>query len=158
MKILIPVLLLLHASLPAQEVEGEAGVRRTVNAWVESFNKNDPQVISGFYEVDETVEMLASNGLSLRGHKEISDSYVRDMKAVKFYNSKSQKMRIRVFDKTALVSFIHRFKYEILGDGTHCEVHIRTTTTLRQTKDGWRIVMEHSSAIQGIERVKVIAK
>lgn len=158
MKLIIATLLLMHVSLPVQAEESEVSVRRHMNEWVESYNKNDPKAISAFYELDERAEMLVSNGLSLRGHKEISASYVRDMKAVRFYDSKSQKMSVRVFDKTALVSFIHRFKYEILRDGTHCEVHIRTTTTLRQTKNGWRIVMEHSSPIQGIERVKIIAK
>ncbi len=142
----------------SQAEEDEASVRRFMNEWVASYNKNDPKLISAFYEADVRVEMLVSNGRSVRGHENISASYDNDMKAVRFYDSKSQAMRIRVFDKTALVSFIHRFKYEILWDRTHREVHIRTTTTLHQTKNGWRIVMEHSSAIQGIEREKIIER
>lgn len=156
MKLIAPALLLLFVSQIAQADESEKSARRFMEAWVESFNENDAKKIAGFYEVDEGVEMLASNGLSLKGYKAISDSYQRDMQVVSFYDSKSPEMRIRVFDKTALVSFIHRFKYEVLNHGSHAQVHIRTTTTLRQSDAGWRIVMEHSSAIQGIERVRAI--
>ncbi|MEM8866380.1 MAG: nuclear transport factor 2 family protein [Planctomycetota bacterium] len=156
MKHLLPALLLLFFSQLAQADQSHASARRFMDEWVDSFNGNDAKKISAFYEVDERVEMLGSNGLTLKGHEKIAESYRNDMKAVRFYDSKSQEMRIRVFDKTALASFIHRFRYEILGDGRHCEVHIRTTTTLRQTELGWKIVLEHSSAIQGIERVKFL--
>lgn len=158
MKLIAPALILLMVSVLPQAEEDEANVQRIMDAWVESFNENDPEKISAFYEMDERVEMLVSNGLALRGHKAISNSYARDMKGVRFFDSESRKMKIRVFDQTALVSFVHRFKYEILADGTARQVHIRTTTTLRHTNDGWLIVMEHSSPIHGIERERVIKK
>ena len=158
MNIFVPLSLLLIVPLLTQEQENVASVRQVMNAWVGSFNENDPKKITSFYEKDERVDMFVSKGLSLRGFEDIATSYTQDMKTVRFYDSKSHKMKIRVFDKTALVSFIHRFKYEILGDGSHRQIHIRTTITLRETKDGWRIVQEHSSPIRGVERERIIGK
>lgn len=134
----------------------EASVRKFVSDWSESFNRNDPDRISAFYENDERVEMLVSKGLTVRGRQAIAESYEQDMKGVRFYDSEIQALKLRVFEKSALVSFVHRFKYEVRGEGTRLQIHIRTTMALHHTEAGWRIAMEHSSAIHGVERERVI--
>jgi hypothetical protein len=58
----------------------------------------------------------------------------------------------RALGETALVSFEHPFKVEVLEGGAHSRVHIRTTPALRFLHGQWSIVMEHSSPIAGIER------
>lgn len=121
-------------------------------SWVEAFNQNDSEHITSFYEDDERVDLLVSMGKWMRGSTAIADMYASDMQAVEFYDSKAEKMNIRVFDNTALISFEHRFKYNIVADDTHWKIHIRTTVTLRNTENGWKIVQEHSSPIHGVER------
>jgi ketosteroid isomerase-like protein len=127
-----------------------------IKKWAESFNQNDSEKISSFYDKNESVDMLVSVGLWNQGHKAISDSYKRDMEEVRFYDSSVTKLNTRVYDKTALISFIHTFKYHLIEDNSHWRIYIRTTATLKHNKDGWSIVMEHSSPIKGIERATKI--
>lgn len=129
-----------------------------IKKWAESFNQNDSEKISSFYDKDERVNMLVSVGIWLQGHKAISDSYERDMKEVKFYDSSIKNLNVRVYDKTALVAFEHTFKYHVLEDDSHWSIRVRTTTTLKHNTDGWTIVMEHSSPIKGTERASKIPK
>ena len=82
--------------------------------------------------------------------------YHHDMKAIHFYDSKSEEMKHRMLGDVAVVSFIHKFKYLIRETGERYRIHIRTTATLRKDKGSWKIVSEHSSPIQGIERAVMI--
>ncbi len=152
---LLLVLTASTTSAVASEVT-EVSSKAFIQKWAKSFNENEPKTISAFYDQDARVDLLVSVGLWLRGHKAISESYDRDMKAVKFSDSRLKNLRVRIYDKTALVSFEHLFKYHIVEDNTDWRIHIRTTTTLRHIKDGWIIVMEHSSPIKGIERAVLI--
>lgn len=140
------------ASTAAEETPSEFMLR-----WVEAYNGNNAEVMASFYENSEEVDCLVSAGIWLRGFKEIREMYFKDMKAVRFYNSEAEQMRHRLVGKgTAVVSFIHKFKYELRDLGQHSRTHIRTTVTLRQVGTKWKIVSEHSSAIQGVERVEMI--
>ena len=157
MKYLVTASLITLTLAPAASAQdAETAAQQFIVKWVLSFDENNSKLISGFYEVDDRVEMLASNGLSLKGYEAIAESYRLDMKAVRFYDSKSRDLRVRVLGDTAIATFEHRFKYENRGDGTHRQIHVRTTSVLRMTKQGWRIAMEHSSAIRGIQREKLI--
>jgi len=138
--------------LSAQETPSEFMQR-----WVEAYNANNGEVMASFYENSEEVDCLVSAGIWLRGFKEIREMYINDMKAVRFYESAAEQMRHRQLDEnTAVVSFIHKFKYELRDLGEHSRTHIRTTVTLRRIGRIWKIASEHSSAIQGIERVQSI--
>ena len=130
----------------------DASAKEFVMKWAQAFNKNDPKHISGFYDQDKRVDMLTSNGSWLRGHNAIWKSYREDMKLLKFADSVIKKLQVRTYGTTALVSFEHQFKYRILSDGVLWRIHIRTTMSLRHTDKGWKIAMEHSSPIRGIER------
>jgi len=104
----------LHAS-EATLVSSENFIKK----WAASFNQNDAVAISSFYDKHDQVDMLVSVGLWNKGHKAILTSYKQDMKAVQFYDSSITKLNTRVYDKTALVSFIHKFKYRLFEDDSH---------------------------------------
>ena len=156
MRYIIYTLILTFSALANASEISEASSKEFIQSWAKSFNKNDPKAISAFYEKDKRVDMLVSVGLWLHGYDAILESYTTDMKLLKFSDSKIKNLRSRVFDKTALVSFEHFFKYRILSDNTLWSIHIRTTTTLKHTDEGWRIVMEHSSPIKGVNRATLI--
>jgi len=63
---------------------------------------------------------------------------------------------VREIDDIALISFIHKFKFAVRKEAKHIRVHIRTTGTLLKTKEGWKIINEHSSPIQGVDRYKEV--
>lgn len=129
-----------------------------MTAWVAEYNKNDAKAIVAYYDRSEEIDCLVSVGIWLKGFKEIEQMYHQDMKAVQFYDSKAEEMKHQMLGDAAVVSFIHKFKYLINDTGERYRIHIRTTATLRKDKDGWKIVSEHSSPIQGIERAELIQK
>ncbi len=124
--------------------------------WVKTYNQNDAKLITAFYDESEDVDCLVSVGLWVRGYDAISKMYREDMAAVRFHDSKAEKMRSRIEGNTALVSFIHRFKYEIRETGDVYRIHIRTTATLLKDGESWKIIGEHSSPINGIERAVLV--
>jgi len=124
--------------------------------WVEGYNKNDAKLITAFYDESEEIDVLVSFGVWLRGFEAVKKMYGADMQAARFYDSKAEGMKSRVVGEVAVVSFIHKFKYEIREESVKYRIHIRTTTTLRKAGDSWKIISEHSSAIKGIERAVLI--
>ena len=143
--------LLSSLSLTAQETPSEF-----MGKWVESYNKNDAKSISSFYDQSEKTDCLISGGLWRRGFKAISKMYLEDMRDVRFYDSKAENIRSRTIGNTAVVSFIHRFKYEVKSSGVNYRIHIRTTATLLRDNKSWKIISEHSSPIAGIVRAQEI--
>ncbi|MFK7911073.1 MAG: nuclear transport factor 2 family protein [Akkermansiaceae bacterium] len=134
----------------------DTSAKNFVLKWGQAFNKNDSKYISSFYDQDKRLDMLTSSGAWLKGYEAIEKSYRDDMKALKFSDSNIKNIQLRTYAKTALVSFEHQFKYRILSENVLWRIHIRTTMALRHTDKGWKIAMEHSSPLQGIERaVKV---
>ena len=129
-----------------------------MTTWVDAYNKNDAKKIVSYYDQSEDTDCLISAGLWLRGYKQIKDMYYQDMRDVRFYDSQAEGMKHRTLDNTAVVSFVHKFKYAVREAGVHYRIHIRTTATLRKDKEGWKIVSEHSSAIDGIERAQIIKR
>ena len=129
-----------------------------MNAWVDTYNKNDAKIIVSYYDQSEDTDCLISAGLWRRGYKQIKDMYFQDMKDVRFYDSRAEGMKHRILGDTAVVSFVHKFKYAVREVGVHYRIHIRTTATLRRYKESWKIVSEHSSAIDGIERATIVKR
>jgi len=125
--------------------------------WVKAYNTNDAESISDFYEKSEKIDLLVSEGFWLTGHDAVQKMYNNDMKVLRFYDSSAEEMKHRIIDNIALVSFIHKFKYLIKESKENYAIHIRTTATLRKTKNGWKIMSEHSSAINGIQRKSLIS-
>lgn len=124
-----------------------------IKRWGQDFNKNDPKIISKFYEQSEDLDMLVSVGLWHKGFDEMFAAYKGDSEQIEYYDSTLKDLKVRTFDNTALVSFKHLFKFKVLATGERVQVHIRTTSTLRKIDGKWLIVLEHSSPIKDQPRV-----
>ena len=129
-----------------------------IQSWAKAFDKNDPAVISKFYEPSKDLEMLVSVGSWYHGFDQMVKAYTTDSKEIRYYDSTIKKLRIRRFENTAIVGFEHLFKFEVLNSEEHVQVHIRTTSTLRWMEGKWLIVLEHSSPIKDQERAVLIPK
>ena len=129
-----------------------------MTSWVGEYNKNNAKSIVAYYDSSEDTDCLVSVGMWLKGFKEIEKMYHQDMRVTHFYDSKAEGMKHRILGDVAVVSFIHKFKYLIRDTGVHYRIHIRTTATLRKDKNSWKIVSEHSSPINRIERAKIIKR
>ena len=140
------------STLNAADIDTDSA-QNFIKEWAETFNKNDPEKLSAFYERGKVTIVIVSSGLRYRGFDSIQEIFRESQEQVRFNESSPMKMETRVLGDTALVTFEHVFKIRILADGSHWQVHIRTTSVLRRVSDKWKIALEHSSAIRGVERM-----
>ncbi len=125
-----------------------------IKAWAAAFNNNKPEELIEWYDRSEKTELLVSTGKTFRGPKGIAFAYETDKDAVRFYDSEALRIRTRTLGETALASFEHKVKLRILADDQRYQIHVRTTSVLHRVEGEWKIVLEHSSPIEGIERLK----
>lgn len=92
-------------------------------SWVAEYNNNDPATIVSYYDRSEDTDCLVSVGIWLKGFDEIEQMYHQDMGAIHFYDSRAEGMRHRILGETAVVSFIHRFKYRFRDTGDRYRIH-----------------------------------
>lgn len=132
--------------------------QKFIQSWAEAFNTNDPEKLSAFYDPSEELEVIVSAGVRHHGYKALKQAYVGDSRNVYFYDSQVSNLSTRVLGETALVTFEHQFKVRFKTDNTRWQVHIQTTTVLHRTQGEWKIVLEHSSPIEGTSRFIQIQK
>lgn len=142
-------------ALAAEEAEPKP--QQIIQQWAATFNKNDAELLSAFYDRSDELEVVVSAGVRHRGFDALKKAYVDDMAAVQFYDSAAIEPSTRILGDTAIVSFEHKFKARIKQDNSRWQIHIRTTTVLKRMDGEWKIVLEHSSPIMGIERFTPIA-
>lgn len=124
-----------------------------ISNWASAFNKNDTKLLLAFYDQSESTEVLVSSGFRHRGYKAVEKAYTRDQKQLRYYDSNVKEVSTRILGNTALLNFEHLFKFRAMEDESRWQVHIRTTTVLHRIDGKWKIVLEHSSAIRGVERI-----
>lgn len=153
MKKLLPLswMLMLITNQIAFASEGSA-VSSTIQSWAEAFNENNPDVIVSFYENTESLDVLVSAGLWHQGISEVRAAYEKDKANIEYYDSTIDGLRIREMGDFAIAGFEHKFKIRPLQGKGAAQIHIRTTMTLRKISGVWKIVSEHSSSIDGVDR------
>ena len=143
------ILPLVSSSCNAQEGDSP---KQFIAKWASSFNENDAKALLKFYDRSEDTELVMSAGIRKQGYSAIQDTYKSDFKAARFTDSKITKVSERKFGETALLTFDHQFKLKLKQDGSRWQVHIRTSTVLGRKNGQWKILLEHSSPINGIDR------
>lgn len=154
------LLALLSTPLPSWSLadeKGEDSPQAFIEKWAATFDKNDPALMSSFYDASDELEVVVSAGVRHHGIKALEKAYADDVNSVHFYDSEAVDISTRVLGDTALVSFEHKFKVRIKADRTLWQVHIRTTTVLHRMNGQWKIVLEHSSPIEGTPRFRQIS-
>jgi len=127
-----------------------------IRDWADTFNENRPDELLAFYDRSEQLDVILSSGVRLRGYKAVEKVYREDQNIVRHYDSGTKELSTRILGDTALVTFEHLYKFRSLEDDSRWQVHVRTTTVLHWKARRWRIVLEHSSPIHGIERMERI--
>lgn len=150
------LMLILCNSTAQAENPADEGVKKFIKNWAEAFNKNDTEKHVEFYDQSDKTEMVISAGMRHKGIKEIRTAYEKDQKEIRYSDSSIKIKSIRVLGETALISFEHKFRINVISDKSKWQVHIRTTTVLHKIKNQWKIVLEHSSPIQGIDRIQAV--
>ena len=141
------------ATVSLAEEPSRGSAESVVKSWVAILNKNDPEKFLAVYDRSEETEVVLSTGVRLRSFQAIQNAYNNDFQEVRFYDSSAKQINTRLLGKTAIVSFEHLFKIHVTADGSRWQIHIRTTSVLHRLTDQWKVVLEHSSPIRGIERM-----
>ena len=121
--------------------------------WSEALNRNDVTLFSDYYHKDNATTVITSTGRLYKSYDDFAQGFKEDLEKVEFSKSIIEDIRVRQFGPATLVSFVHKFRYRSRENNSLWQVHVRTTTTLSHLNSRWQIVMEHSSPIEGIERL-----
>ena len=124
-----------------------------IKDWVTSFTQFDPERAMAFYDRSKETEVIVSTGERFRGYEAILKTYQDAQTEVRFLSSTAKEMRTRIVGNTALVTFEHIYKTQVLTDDSRWQGHVRTTSVLHRIANKWKIVLEHSSPIRGVDRV-----
>jgi len=142
----------------AQAQEKEKTAESTIQAWVATFNDNDPEKQAAFYVQSKSTEAIVSAGVHHHGYKEIKKAYQDDQEQLRYYDSQAKELSVHTIGQMAIITFEHHFKLHILEDDSRWQIQIRTSSVLHNKNGKWKIVHEHSSDIRGTERMTEIKK
>ena len=146
------VTICLTAISHAEDAAGDSA-QNVIKNWVATINQNNPDKLLAFYDESEETEVVVSAGLRFRGYKALQKAYKDAFKEVRHYDSSAKDVRTRLLGDTAIVTFQHMLKIHVAADDSHWQMHIRTTSILHRSEKKWKIVLEHSSPIRGVERM-----
>lgn len=155
LRVIFPMALLASMLLAYPALAGESTEstpQQLVADWAATFNKNDPELLCDFYDQSGDLQVIISSGVRYRGYDAVKKAYADDHEVVRFYESEPVEISARNLGDTAIVAFEHKLKVRFLDDNTRWQVHVRTTSVLKRMGGEWKIVLEHSSPIHGIER------
>ena len=143
---------LMPALLANADGKGHASPAQFVADWAASFNKNDTELLLAFYEESKETLLIMSAGIRCHGYEAIKRAYHSDANKVRFYDSKPNIISTRTLGDTAVITLEHKFKTEFVDNKSHWQVHVQTTMVLNRRNGQWKIAMEHSSPIKGVDR------
>jgi uncharacterized protein (TIGR02246 family) len=126
---------------------------KMIREWADALNRNDAAQLLEFYNESEQTEVVVSGGVHYQGYKAIRRINKETFENVRFYDSAATIVKTRRFGDTATATFEHRFRIQVADDDSRWQVHVRTTAVLHRFDGQWKIVVEHSSPIRGVERM-----
>ncbi len=129
---------------------------QNVKAWIQAFTENDADGLLKFYEDSADVTVVVSSGQRYQGHKELGDIYRKQFEEAQFFESTSKNLSAKVAENSAIVHFEHLLKFRLPEDDSKWQVHIRTTIVLQLKNGKWKIIGEHSSPMNGVDRISKI--
>lgn len=150
------VVLLVSSVTLATEPESaaEKAVAGTLDAWAAAYTADDPGRIVRFYEKSRDLHLVLSGGRDFTGFDAVEAMYDEAAKEVRFTESKLSDVAVRVRGDVAWARARHRARFVVRSDGSKLRLVVRTTFVLVRTGDTWRIAAEHSSPIEGIDRLQ----
>jgi ketosteroid isomerase-like protein len=153
----VSVVVALCANLAAGPCFGQdAGPspKEAIQAWAKALTSKDPADVLRFYAESEDLIVIFSSGHQIKGYAVVKKLYDDSARRMAFYESEVSDVAAQRLADVAWVACRHRARYRELADGSKSQLEVRTTFVLKRHKDGWRIVLEHSSPIADVPRVK----
>jgi ketosteroid isomerase-like protein len=141
------------AAVPCFGQDAGPSPKEAIQGWAKALTSKDPADVLRFYAESEDLIVIFSSGHQIKGYAVVKKLYDDSARRIAFYESEVTEVAVQRLADVAWVACRHRARYRDLTDDSKWQLEIRTTFVLKRHKDGWRIVLEHSSPIADVPRV-----
>jgi ketosteroid isomerase-like protein len=141
-------------SAPRPGQDTGSSPKEAIESWAKAFTAKEPADVLRFYDESEDLLLILSSGHQINGYAAVSEQYHKGFREVAFFESQVTELSAEQQQDVAWVTCRHRAKFRVLADNTKFQLEVRTTFVLKRHKDTWRIVLEHSSPIAEVPRMK----
>lgn len=125
-----------------------------LHRWAASFSEGNADAIVAFYEDSKDVLAIQSTGQVRKGTAEIRREYEAAIDEVEFEQVTLENLTVRQSGDVAWASCEFRANTLRHFDQTRWTLRIYTSFVLKRAGTTWKIVMEQSTPIAGVPRVK----
>ena len=142
------------AAVPCFGQDPGPSPKEAIQSWAKAFTSKDPAEVLRFYAESEDLIVIFSSGHQFKGYSLVKTLYADAARRIAFYESEVTELAAQRLADVAWATCRHRARYRDLADGTKTQLEVRTTFVLKRHKDGWQIILEHSSPIADVPRAK----
>lgn len=125
-----------------------------IRLWADAFLRRDLASIVNCYESSPDTVLFHSTGVVLRGIDAIARDYAAAFEATEFVAADYEPTVVRQVDSSAWMT--GRLWMHTRQAGRDYVLQIGTSFTMQWIDEAWRIVMEQSTPLQGVPRVREV--
>ena len=114
----------------------------------------EPADVLRFYDESEDLILIESSGHQHKGYAAVKKEFQKVFREVAIFELEVTEMTAKQLQDVAWVTCRQRAKFRVLADDNKFQLEVRTTFVLKRHKDAWRIVLDHSSPIVDVPRIK----
>ena len=114
----------------------------------------EPADVLRFYDESEDLIVIWSSGHQHKGYAAVKKEFQKLFREVAIFDLEVTQMTANQLHDVAWVTCRQRAKFRVLADDKKFQLEVRTTFVLKRHKDAWRIVLDHSSPIADVPRIK----
>jgi ketosteroid isomerase-like protein len=145
------------AVLPCFAQDAGPSPKETIEKWAKALMSRDPADALRFYAESEDLIVIISNGSQFKGYSAVKkDVHERSSRDLAFYESEVTELVAHSVADVAWGACRQRVRYRVFADDSKWQLEVQTTFVLKRHKDGWQIVLQHSSPIAGVPRIKAV--
>ncbi|NBV44511.1 MAG: SgcJ/EcaC family oxidoreductase [Planctomycetia bacterium] len=148
------VLAALGAVARGEQNQGQDnGVKAAVEAWAEAYKAGDVEKMAALYSNSDRVTLITSTGKLIKGIEGARAMYKVDFVAAKRNKITLNDMFVNQLGDIAWVTFKYTADFAKTDDNSKWQLNSRGTMVLKKEDGKWKIVQEHFSPRDDIERL-----
>lgn len=139
---------------PCRSQDDATSPTETIKKWARAFTAKDAAAVISFYEESDQLIAIASSGQQTKGFPSVKKEWEKLFRDVVFTEHEVTELAVVQNQDVAWATCRQRGTFRNRADNTRWQMEVRTTLVLKRHKNGWKIVVDHSSPIAGIPRMK----
>ena len=138
----------------APEARALPSVEGAIRSWTDAFLRRDVQGMLSCYEPSADTVLFHSTGAVVRGIDSISRDYTAAFGSTEFLAVDYQAIVVRQIGASAWLT--GRLWMHTRQAGRDCVLEIGTSFSMRWMDGAWKIVMEQSTPLEGVPRIREV--